>query len=90
MRSRPRRLRLDALMLAILFAALGLAAVRTFSIEPRDPLSPSRVIARSVLDARGAGPTGVSRMQTNLVFTGLVALVSISAARCRKQLRLRR
>jgi hypothetical protein len=91
MRTLPRRLRLDALMLAIVFAALGFAAVRTFSVEPRDPSSPSRAIARSVLDARRGVPTDASRMQTDLItVTGLAALVSISAARCRKQLRSRR
>jgi hypothetical protein len=91
MRAIVRRIRLQTLMLAILFAALGFAVVRTFSGETSAALSPSRALARSVLDARREGPTDASRMQTDLInVTGLVALVYFSAALCRKQLRSRR
>jgi hypothetical protein len=82
--------RVNALMLTILFAALGFAVLRTFSAETTESVSPSRALARSILDSRGALPLGGSRMQTEVVLAVLVPIVFFSALRCRKQMRSRR
>jgi hypothetical protein len=82
--------RVNALMLTIFFAALGFAVLRTLSVETTDRVSPSRALARSILDSRGALPFGGSRMQTDLVFFGLISVVFFSALRSRKQMRSRR
>jgi hypothetical protein len=82
--------RVNALMLTIVFAALVFAALRTFSDETTDTVSPSRALARSILDSRGALPFGGSRMQTDLVLAVLVPIVFFSALRSWKQMRSRR
>jgi poly(A) polymerase Pap1 len=77
-------------MLTIVFAALVFAALRTYSAETTEKVSPSRALARSILDSRGALAIGGSRMQTDLVLAVLVPIVFFSALRCWKQMRSRR